>query len=645
MPYQPGDILLDKYRIEDLLGQGAFSDVYRVTFLPLNQPRALKILRREGVTADEFARAQERFMLEAQVGGQLNSPNPNPYLLMIYEPVLNETLAGLVMEYAPGGNLARRIQQSREQANPISVAQALQIALEVAEGLNVLHAKEIIHRDLKPANILFDQHGHARVADLGLVQTSDDVSHRRDLSNPKSHPGTPAYMSPEQEASANILKPPSDIYALGLVLFEMLTCKKYVYERPGTSAGKFRKDMPAGLDDLLTRMLAKDLEQRPWDGAEAAWLLREACENLSRGAAKAESPAKPPVEAAEEWQQSPDGAQIKARKEAAGQALLAEKTARLEAERLVQEAEEAEEAELVRQQAADRKVRLEAEAVAVEKAIEVERAARLDAERRLQAAKNVHLAAATEVVQLAPGVSMQFVRVPAGEFLFGSNPRKDEQARGDEQPQHAVYLPEYLIGKYPVTNGQYAAFVRAAGYGKPTHWENGDILKDKREHPVVGVNWKDASAFCAWLSKVSGWQVRLPSEAEWEKAARGTDGRIYPWGNEAPDAQRCNFNKNIKDTTPVGKYSPQGDSPYLCADMAGNVWEWTRTIFDDKYKYPYKSDDGREDLRQEGAYHTLRGGAFYFDGDYARCAYRYEGNPYLRDSRFGFRVVLSRASE
>ena len=632
MTFAPGDTLLDKYRIETLLGQGSYGQVYLVTYLPLNQPRALKVLRRAGATAKEFEKAQERFTLEAQLGGQLNSPNPNPHLLMIYEPILNEEMAGIVMEYAPGGSLAKRIQQAREQGRPIPVAQALQIALDVAEGLEALHDKEIIHRDLKPANILFDQHSHARLADLGLVQTPDDNSHRLELSRAQAHPGTPGYMSPEQETSTNPLKPPSDIYALGLVLFEMLTGKLDYNQRPGTRASKLRTDLPGQVDDLLARTLSKDPEERPWDGAEAAGLLREAREKLNRGAAKAESPASTPGEAEKEWEQTPEVAQIRARTEAAGKALLAAKTARLEAERLAQEAEAVEAA---RQQAA-------AEAVAVEKALEAEKAARLDAERRLQAAQKVRLAtAALEVLQLAPGVNMQFVRVPAGEFLMGSDPKKDKQASGDEQPQHKVYLPEYRIGKYPVTNGQYAAFVQAAGVQKPAHWAHGEIPKDKREHPVVNVSWKDASAFCAWLSKVSGQQVGLPSEAEWEKAARGTDGRVYPWGNQAPDAQRCNFNNNVKDTTPVGKYSPQGDSPYLCADMAGNVWEWTHTIWDDKFKYPYKIDDGREDLRQENAYHTLRGGAF---GNYivhARCACHLGDYPDHRNSHYGFRVMLS----
>ena len=108
---------------------------------------------------------------------------------------------------------------------------------------------------------------------------------------------------------------------------------------------------------------------------------------------------------------------------------------------------------------------------------------------------------------------------------------------------------------------------------------------------MVNVSWDDAVDFCRWLSEATHRSFRLPSEAEWEKAARGSDGRIYPWGNQAPDEKRCNFGTKVGDTTPVGKY-PDGASPCGALDMAGNVWEWTGSIYK---PYPYAPDDGRED--------------------------------------------------
>lgn len=181
-------------------------------------------------------------------------------------------------------------------------------------------------------------------------------------------------------------------------------------------------------------------------------------------------------------------------------------------------------------------------------------------------------------------VTIEFVRVPAGEFLMGSDWDEDIFVLSDDEtPQHNINLEEYLIGKYPVTNNQYRVFIEATRYKHPKHWVNGKIPKGKREHPVTFISWHDALAFCSWLSKVSDKQVRLPSEAEWEKASRGTDGRIYPWGYHYKDRDRCNLGSYLNDSTPVGKYSPTGDSPYGCADMIGNVWEWVSDIYDENY--------------------------------------------------------------
>jgi len=147
------------------------------------------------------------------------------------------------------------------------------------------------------------------------------------------------------------------------------------------------------------------------------------------------------------------------------------------------------------------------------------------------------------------------VLVPAGEFYFGPDRVK-------------LTLPDFYIDRYPVTNAEYKKFVEATGAPEPTHWRRGTWPEGKADHPVVNVTWEQAAAYAEWAGK------RLPTEEEWEKAARGTDGREWPWGSTF-DPSRCNTNESgIWDTTPVGKYSPAGDSPYGAADMAGNVWEW-----------------------------------------------------------------------
>jgi formylglycine-generating enzyme required for sulfatase activity len=233
--------------------------------------------------------------------------------------------------------------------------------------------------------------------------------------------------------------------------------------------------------------------------------------------------------------------------------------------------------------------------------------------------------------------------VPPGPFLMGSDRGRDSQAFDNELPQHQVTLPGYWIGRYPVTVAQFRAFVEASGH-KP---QDPDSLKGPGDHPVLWVPWYDALAFCRWLSERVGIPVTLPSEAEWEKAARGTDGRVYPWGDEPPDGGRCNFGGNVGSTTPVGRYSPRGDSPYGCADMAGNVWEWTRSLWGEglakpNFKYPYDPEDGRENLETgRDARRVLRGGAFNFGGRLVRCAARYWSYPNSRGRLNGFRLVAS----
>ncbi len=238
-----------------------------------------------------------------------------------------------------------------------------------------------------------------------------------------------------------------------------------------------------------------------------------------------------------------------------------------------------------------------------------------------------------EIGKRPPPFEPKLVLIPAGEFLMGSDPKKDRHADKSEQPQHRPYLPDYYMAKTPATNTQYAAFVQAAGHKPPDHWEAKKPPQGKEDHPVVNINWRDAMAYCKWLAEITAKPYRLPSEAEWEKAARGTDGRIYPWGNEW-DAKRCNNRESGKDdTTPVGAY-PQGASPYGLLDMAGNVWEWTISLY---RPYPYQSRDGREDPRAEGS-RVLRGGSW--DDDYRTARVSIRGRHLFGDF-VGFRLVIA----
>jgi formylglycine-generating enzyme required for sulfatase activity len=233
----------------------------------------------------------------------------------------------------------------------------------------------------------------------------------------------------------------------------------------------------------------------------------------------------------------------------------------------------------------------------------------------------------------------EMVPVPAGELLMGSDPKMDPRAKGSEQPQHILPLPAYSIAKTPVTNAEFLAFVQAVDRPPPSHWANERPLIGEERHPVVHITWHDAVAYCNWLSSVTGRSFCLPSEAEWEKAARGSDGRLYPWGDRW-EGGRCNTAQSgTWTTTPVDAH-PQGASPYGLLDMAGNVWEWTRSLH---CSYPYEPTDGREALDVPDR-RVLRGGSFGYKPDLARCAYRMRLGPENLGKDIGFRVAISFAS-
>jgi formylglycine-generating enzyme required for sulfatase activity len=237
-------------------------------------------------------------------------------------------------------------------------------------------------------------------------------------------------------------------------------------------------------------------------------------------------------------------------------------------------------------------------------------------------------------VRLFGGVEM--VYVPAGKFWMGC----EDSNRDDEKPCHEVYLSAFWIDRTPVTNQEYRRFVQATGYVKPNHWTI-FIPEGKEDHPVVHVRWQDAQAYCRWRGEQAGVKIRLPTEAEWEKAARGTDGRRYPWGNKF-DTEKCNSKeRGGDDTTPVCHYSPDGDSPYGLVDAAGNVWEWCSDWYSaDTYRLQGTGLALNPTGPDSGQYRVVRGGSWYNSPDAVRCAYRLSFSSDSGSSIRGFRAAL-----
>jgi formylglycine-generating enzyme required for sulfatase activity len=240
--------------------------------------------------------------------------------------------------------------------------------------------------------------------------------------------------------------------------------------------------------------------------------------------------------------------------------------------------------------------------------------------------------------------------VPAGEFIMGNTQQTDDMAYDDEKPQHRPTLTAFEISRYPITNAQFDAFAQDDGYTDRWRrcwtqagwqWKGERRAPDKyggvfnsSNHPVVNVTWYEAVAFCNWLGQKLGRPVNLPSEAQWERAARHTDGRRYPWGEQITDDHANYAETGIGTTTAVGIFL-QGAALAGTLDMSGNVWEWCLTKWRENYEIP-PDDDPEGDITR-----VLRGGSFLNDARLVRCAVR---SGYLPNSRFrdyGFRVVVA----
>lgn len=232
-------------------------------------------------------------------------------------------------------------------------------------------------------------------------------------------------------------------------------------------------------------------------------------------------------------------------------------------------------------------------------------------------------------IRVAVQDGMEMVFVPAGNFEMGSEP-ETAGADEDEMPLHKIYLDAFWIDRTEVTNSHYQQCI-SAGICTPPAQTKFYMNPAYYDHPIIGVSWDQANVYCGWAGR------RLPTEAEWEKAARGTDGRIYPWGNDAPSGDLANFDHKINETTAVGNY-PQGASPYGVLDLAGNAWEWTA----DGYSPDYYSNSPSSNPLSDSPVNrrVLRGGNWDSNAEGVRSANRFWAYPGRNDTD-GFRCAKS----
>ena len=603
---------LGKYELHEQLGKGSFGTVYRATDISLGRQVALKILHPQMAADAEFI---ERFRKEARLAAALESP----YILTIYEVGEEGGRYFISMRYYPNGSLADLL-----KGGSLSLNQAVTILTQISEGLQKLHAKGWVHRDLKPSNILFDADGRAVVADFGLARALTSAG-----SSSSGTAGTPHYKAPELWRGKPPASPATDVYALGCILGEMLTGKtlftgdtpdevmtKHVLEGPEFGTTWPPSDVSPELQDFILRCLRMQISERPVDAASFSRELLEAADP-KKGDRK--SPPK---------------------------SLPSETDLRIETLHTSRETP---------------KITTEGQYESISYNPDTDTGAAKSPSRNSHSFSRtmffLFIAAVIatgiyfrdDLIELSnlprcnqAGLSrtsrvdgMEMVCVPQGEFVRGSDLAEDTLADNDELPQKAIEMDAYWIDQTEVTNAMYKACVTAGACSRPV--ETGSQTRNTyygnpqySEYPVIHVNWYQANNYCTWAGR------RLPTEAEWEKAARGQKGFIYPWGNNPPNKSLLNFDNLSGDTEAVGSY-PGGESPYQALDMAGNVWEWVADI----YYIDYYADgpDQKPQGPQIGEFRVFRGGSWNSAMFDVRAANRYRLSPNYSDKILGFRCA------
>jgi len=590
---------------------------------------ALKVIRTDNLPPVMHDTMLKRFDREAKSLARLKHPN----IVLISDYGEHEGTPYLVMPFLPGGTLKDRLKQG-----PIPWRDAIRLLRPIIFALEFAHGEKIVHRDLKPANILLTETRQPMLADFGIAKILEG-SGEGTLTGEGVGIGTPEYMAPEQwTGDATIL---SDVYSLGVVLYEMLAGHKpYVADTPAAIYLKqiseplprlttILSDAPNELEVILQKALAKQPSERYQSMQE----FGKALDGLHNATGRA----------------FPNRGTVQS-----NQVLEADTLNKTTAVKDGLKDFEAVPHEQPKKRFWILITALILIAVFIAGGLILARQGAFFAQSTATATiTETHVVAtpmlATPTVTPNPydigstvtgRDSATLVYVPEGEFMMGS-----DNNIYPEEPVHAVYLDAYWIDQTEVTNGMYRqctlAGECAAPYSFNMDFKDGGYygFPQFNNYPVVFVNWDQANSYCQWAGR------RLPTEAEWEKAARGTDERLYPWGNQTPNQSLANYVYNINaatlpGTTQVGTYHPAGDSPYGAYDMAGNVEEWVSDWFSYTYysESPYKNPTGPasgDDLR------STRGGSWRGD-EWSIFSYtRPYTNPDDSTTNIGFRCAVS----
>ncbi|MBN1149544.1 MAG: SUMF1/EgtB/PvdO family nonheme iron enzyme [Anaerolineales bacterium] len=598
MPLTQGQVINERYRVAKVIGGNRFRTVYRVWDLEANGPRALEeIIDPEGAMQAAFTSLAARL---------LNLRHPvMPRLLEAF------SIAGqghyMALEFIEGEDLQALLAL---QGGPLSEAQVLPWAAQVCDGLRHLHAQEpaLLHCDLRPSNIRITAQGQARLVGLGLACAPDlDANLRASLA-------APGFSPPEMYGKGS-LGPFSDIYALGATLYQALAGKCLPEsvlilgrdEPPPLELKEINPQVSAMVSEAIQRAIQVEPAKR-FDSAAAfkAALLGQA------EVAEVAKAAPPPVARSRRWLWVFAGLLL-AFFIMAGLALggLA-----------------------IRNWLAGRVATATPTTAPTTEIALAPTETDTPVPPTATHTPDVSPTATEILTETVDDFGVPMALVAAGPFQMGG-----QWGAQDEMPLHTITLDAYYMDKYEVTNARYAECVEAGACAAPV--ESGSATRpayygnpDYADYPVIFVTWEMANTYCAWR------EARLPTEAEWEKAARGEDERIYPWGSEQVDCGLANFWGDAADctgdTNAVGSY-PGGVSPFGVWDLAGNVWEWVLDWYSESYYASSAPDNptgpGTGQLR------VLRGGAWNGGALHIRVTTRGRALPDGGYNYAGFRCV------
>lgn len=623
-----------RYHILELLGEGGMATVYKAHDPRLERDVAIKVIRREAFPPEDIDMLLKRFEREAKALGKLSHPN----IVGVIDYGEHDGSPYLVMVYVPGGTLKDRLGYPFP---PMPWRDAVRMLLPIARALEYVHERGIINRDVKPSNILMTEDGQPLLSDFGLAKLFEKDKEATNLTSSGTGIGTPDYMAPEQWTGEPTAQ--SDLYSLGVVLYEMITgYRPYTADTPAGILLKqateplplpktYIPNLPQDVESVLLKALAKD----PADRYPNVRTFTDELDNLMAGRAVDATNTKPEVLRAHMTGKiSKDGIPTALPSGPAKKAFPVVLTGF---------------AVLALMGVAGGFFLFNGNVLSFLAAPTATATLTLPpptlaATETFVALTNTPAPTSLPTETLVPtftpfpdeivdarNVTMRYI--PGGEFSMGS-----DNGDADSRPANKVTVAPFYIDKFEVTNEMYDACVYARECRRPL--QSGSATRPSyyassvyANYPIIYVDWKMAKTYCEWRG------ARLPTEAEWEFAARGTDSRSYPWGDKV-DCSFANAAGCVGDTTPVDQYA-NGQSPYGVYGMAGNVWEWTSSLF--KF-YPYDATDGREDLTTAGERIT-RGGSWHTfggNGGNVRTDIRLRLDPAYYGAYVGIRCAVSK---